>query len=136
MTDAAIPLIDVAPLVAGDPPGECEVARRIGTASRDIRFFYITGHGIAPATRTRLFTNAAAFFGAPAQVKEAAAFTGTGGNRGYIRLGAERLNPDKPPDVKEAFNIGLELAPDDPDLIAAKPFRAPNVWPEMAESAP
>jgi isopenicillin N synthase-like dioxygenase len=128
----AIPVIDVAPLVAGDPAGESEVAALIGSACRDIGFFYITGHGITPAIRARLFETAAAFFGAPAQVKEMSAFSGTDGNRGYIRLGAERLDPDKPPDVKEAFNIGLELAPDDPELIARRPFRAPNVWPEVA----
>jgi isopenicillin N synthase-like dioxygenase len=130
---AAIPVIDIAPLVAGDPVGEVEVARSVGGACRGIGFFYITGHGIAPATRARVFDVAAAFFAAPAQVKDAAAFSGTGGNRGYIRLGAERLDPAKPPDVKEAFNIGLELAPDDPDLIAGKLFRAPNVWPAVAE---
>ena len=129
----AIPIIDIAGLVAGDLARENEVARLIGGACRGIGFFYITGHGIAPATRARLFETAAAFFGAPAPVKEAASFSGTRGNRGYIRLGAERLDPDKPPDVKEAFNIGLELASDDPELIAAKPFRAPNVWPEVAE---
>jgi len=130
---AAIPVNDIAPLVAGDPVGEVEVGRSVGGACRGMGFFYITGHGIAPATRARVFDVAAAFFAAPAQVKDAAAFSGTGGNRGYIRLGAERLDPAKPPDVKEAFNIGLELAPDDPDLIAGKLFRAPNVWPAVAE---
>jgi isopenicillin N synthase-like dioxygenase len=132
-SSAAIPIIDIAPLVAGDPAGEREVARLIGSACRDVGFFYITGHGIAPATRARAFEVAAAFFGAPASVKEAAAFSGTGGNRGYIRLGDEALDPAKPPDVKEAFNIGLELAPDDPELIARRPFRAPNVWPEVSD---
>ena len=129
----AIPVIDIAPLVAGDPSGEREVARLVGSACRGIGFFYITGHGVAPATRARVFAVAAAFFAAPAQVKDAAAFSGPGGNRGYIRLGAERLDPAKPPDQKEAFNIGLELAPDDPELIAGKPFRAANVWPDVAE---
>jgi isopenicillin N synthase-like dioxygenase len=132
-TTSEIPIIDIAPLVAGDPAGEREVARLIGTACRRIGFFYVTGHGIAPATRARLFDMAAGFFGAPASVKEAAAFSGTGGNRGYIRVGAESLDPAKPPDVKEAFNIGLELAPDDPELIARKPFRAPNVWPAVPD---
>ena len=33
--------------------------------------------------------------------------------------------------MKEAFNIGLELAPDDPELLASKPFRALNAWPEL-----
>lgn len=128
-----IPIIDIARLVAGDASGESEVAALIGSTCRDIGFFYIIGHGIAPATRDRVFATAAAFFAAPAHVKEPVAFCGTGGNRGFIRLGAERLDPDKPSDVKEAFNIGLELAPDDPELIARKPFRAPNVWPDVAE---
>ena len=129
----SIPLIDISPLVDGDAGGEREVAALIGSACREIGFFYVAGHGIAPATRTQVFDAGAAFFAAPAHVKEASAFSATGGNRGYIRLGAERLDPAKPADVKEAFNIGLELAPDDPDLIARKPFRAPNVWPEIAE---
>jgi isopenicillin N synthase-like dioxygenase len=31
--------------------------------------------------------------------------------------------------MKEAFNVGLELAADDPDLLAGKPFRSLNAWP-------
>ena len=33
--------------------------------------------------------------------------------------------------MKEAFNVGLELAPDDPELMAGKPFRARNAWPNL-----
>ena len=130
---ASIPIIDVSPVVAGDSAGEREVARQIGDACRGIGFFCITGHGISPATRARVFEVATAFFSAPASVKDAAAFSGTGGNRGFIRLGGEALDPAKPPDVKEAFNIGLELAPDDPERVVRKPFRAPNVWPAIED---
>ncbi len=31
--------------------------------------------------------------------------------------------------MKEAFNVGLELAADDPELLAGKPFRSLNAWP-------
>ena len=31
--------------------------------------------------------------------------------------------------MKEAFNVGLEFAADDPDLVAGKPFRSLNAWP-------
>jgi isopenicillin N synthase-like dioxygenase len=128
----AIPVIDIAPLVAPDGDGARSVAREIGDACRGIGFFYITGHGIPSATLAHVFATAAKFFRQPAPVKAAAAFAGPGSNRGYIRLGGEALDPAMPPDMKEAFNIGLELAPDDPELIARKPFRAPNVWPESA----
>jgi isopenicillin N synthase-like dioxygenase len=84
-----------------------------------------------PALIARVFDTSAAFFAGPASILEAACFSGPGGNRGYIRLGGEALDPAKPPDVKEAFNIGLELAPDDPELLARAPFRAANLWPDM-----
>ncbi len=133
MPTPQIPIIDISRLVARDGAGEREVARQIGEACRGIGFFYITGHGIAPATRAHVFAVAADFFGAPAHLKDATAFTGADGNRGYIRLAGEALDPGKPPDMKEAFNIGLDLAADDPELIARKPFRAPNVWPATAD---
>lgn len=127
----AIPVIDVAPLLAGPPEQERAVARTLGDACRDIGFFCIVGHGVPPDLRKHVFDSAAAFFSGPAAIREAASFTGVGVNRGYIRLGGETLDPGKPADVKEAFNIGLELAPDDPELLARAPFRGANLWPDM-----
>lgn len=127
----AIPVIDVAPLLNGSLEGANAVARELGRACRDVGFFYITGHGISEALMARVFESSAAFFGGPASIREAASFSGPGGNRGYIRLGGEALDPGKPADVKEAFNIGLELASDDPELLARAPFRSANLWPDM-----
>ena len=128
---STIPVIDIAPLVTGSPEQAQAVATALGQACREVGFFYVTGHGIPPTLRARVFDNSAAFFSGPASIREAASFSGPGGNRGYIRLGGEALDPDKPADVKEAFNIGLELAPDEPELIARAPFRAANLWPDM-----
>jgi len=130
-TRSQIPVIDIAPLLADNAEGERTVAQRIGEACRGIGFFYITGHGVTPANLTGVFDKAAAFFGTPTSFKARSAFMGAGGNRGYIKLGGEALDPAKPADVKEAFNIGLELSPDDPDLLAKKPFRAANLWPDV-----
>jgi isopenicillin N synthase-like dioxygenase len=130
-TRSQIPIVDVAPLLAGNAQGERAVAQQIGDACRGIGFFYITGHGVTPETLKAVFDNAAMFFRSPTPFKTRSAFVGAGGNRGYIKLGGEALDPSKPADVKEAFNIGLELAPDDPDLLARKPFRALNLWPNV-----
>src|SRR6202011_3907503 len=127
----AIPVIDIAPLVNGSPAQAAAVAKTLGSACRDVGFFYLTGHSVPTALIARVFEMSAAFFAGPASIREAASFSGPGGNRGYIKLGGEALDPGKPADVKEAFNIGLELAADDPDLIAGKPFRARNVWPDL-----
>lgn len=126
-----IPIIDIAPLLAGDPAGERLVADRIGKACRGIGFFYIIGHGISPAVMADVFDMAERFFSSRDTIKATAAYSGTGSNRGYIAIGGEALDPGKAPDSKEAFNIGLDLAADDPDLIAGKPFRALNRWPDL-----
>lgn len=131
MSASEIPIIDISALIAGDTAGEKLIAERIGAACRGIGFFCITGHGIPSEAMDKVFAGSAEFFRAPAAIKDAVSFSGAGGNRGFIRLGEERLDLSKPSDVKEAFNIGLELAPDDPDLLARKPFRALNVWPEL-----
>jgi len=129
----AIPVIDIAPLMKG-PPAQAEaVAKALGAACREVGFFYVAGHGIPEALISSVFAQSAALFTAPAAIRQAAAFSGPGGNRGYIRLGGETLDPGKPADVKEAFNIGLELPPDDPELLARAPFRAVNLWPELAD---
>jgi isopenicillin N synthase-like dioxygenase len=127
----AIPVIDVAPLVNGPLAEATAVAEALGAACRGVGFFYVTGHGVPADLIARVFAMSAAFFAGPASLREAASFSGPGDNRGYIRLGGETLDPGKPADVKEAFNIGLELAPDDPELLARAPFRAANLWPDL-----
>jgi isopenicillin N synthase-like dioxygenase len=129
----AIPVIDIAPLVDGSPQQARDVAKALGTACREVGFFYVSGHGVPAALVKRVFATSAAFFTGPASVRDAVSFDGPGSNRGYIRLGGETLDPGKPPDVKEAFNIGLELAPDDPELVAGAAFRAANHWPDMPD---
>jgi isopenicillin N synthase-like dioxygenase len=129
---AEIPIIDAGPLISGatDPT---ETARVIGRACRETGFFYVVGHGIAPGLVQRVFSLSQQFFGQPLAQKERAAFSGPSGNRGWIRLGNETLDPSKPFDMKEAFNIGLELGPDDPDIVAGKPFRGINCWPDIVD---
>jgi isopenicillin N synthase-like dioxygenase len=127
----SIPVIDIAALVKGSPEEARAAAKALGAACREVGFFYVSGHGVPSDLIARVFATSADFFAAPAAIRAAASFSGPGGNRGYIRLGGETLDPGKPADVKEAFNIGLELEPDDPELLAGAPFRAANLWPDM-----
>jgi isopenicillin N synthase-like dioxygenase len=126
----AIPIIDIGPLVNKSPDAGA-VAATIGRACRETGFFYVVGHGIAPETVETAFAMSRAFFGQPLDAKEKAGWDGPSGNRGWIRLGSEVLDPGKPHDLKEAFNIGLELPPDDPEVVAGRPFRGINCWPDI-----
>jgi isopenicillin N synthase-like dioxygenase len=70
---ADLPVIDVAPLVAGGklaPPGPlADVARQIETACREHGFFYVTGHGLEAGLLARLAEASAAFFALPLAAK-------------------------------------------------------------------
>jgi isopenicillin N synthase-like dioxygenase len=126
-----IPIIDVSPLRSADPEQRAACAAVLGRTCRDIGFFYATGHGIPPAVASGIFDAARAFFAQPTEVKNRVSYALSAHNRGYIGLGQERLDAATPPDRKEAFNVGLELAPDDPELLAGKPFRGVNLWPDL-----
>lgn len=132
MSEPTIPIIDLSPLLAGTDEGTRAVAEAVGEACRGIGFFYVTGHGVPARLRQEVFDAAATFFAAPEAVKRTALYSRESGNRGYIPMQGEALDPTKAPDLKEAFNVGLELAPDDPEFLAGARFRVQNRWPEMA----
>jgi len=106
------------------------LGHELGRAARDTGFFCITGHGIAPLLVNEMFTQSTQFFAQILAAKDALSIRHSPHNRGYVALGEERLDASKPGDVKAAFNIGLDLPPDDPDVLAGKPFRGVNVWPD------
>ena len=127
--DTALPVIDLSGLY-GAPRDLENLAAAVGAACRGIGFFYVVGHRVPADLMARAFAVAATFFSAPEAVKASAPFC-PASNRGYIPFGREALDPDKPSDLKEAFNIGLDLAADDSEVLAGKPFRNPNVWPQL-----
>jgi isopenicillin N synthase-like dioxygenase len=126
-----LPIIDCAPLLTGDRAVRRRVVTEIGRSCRDIGFFYISRHGVGDAIVTDLFTAARQFFALPLVEKERVSITNALSNYGYVALGGENLDPARPGDAKEAFNVGRDLAPDDPDVLAGKPFHAVNQWPDL-----
>jgi isopenicillin N synthase-like dioxygenase len=133
MAEAArsIPIIDVGPLYHASASGAAGVAAAIGRACREIGFFYAAGHAVPPAVLADSFAIAKKLFALPAAQKMGVSIKRSPHNRGYVGLQGEALDPSKPPDLKEAFNIGLDLAPDDPEVVAGRPFRGVNLWPEL-----
>lgn len=104
-------------------------AKQIGTAARDTGFFLLDNHGVAAPLIADVFTQAATFFALPDAEKMALAIGAD--NRGWAAEGTEQLDPSGAPDRKEAFNTGLDLAPDDPRVLRGEPFRGVNKWPDL-----
>lgn len=123
----SLPIIDVSGL-HGNRPAK-DVAAAVGAACRDTGFFYVVGHGVPVGLIDETFRAAARFFARPPSVKAAVGIDRIGNNRGYVGFRTEALDPSRPGDLKEAFNVGLELPADHPEILGGVPFRGVNGWP-------
>jgi isopenicillin N synthase-like dioxygenase len=107
-------------------------AKLLGRACRDIGFFLLAGHGIAPSLQAQILREADRVFDLPEADKARLSILRNPYNRGWAAKGTERLDETSGQvDRKEAFNIGLDLEPDDPRVLAGEPFRGLNVWPDL-----
>jgi isopenicillin N synthase-like dioxygenase len=128
-----LPIIDLESSGEGDGALLTRVAAEVGAACRDVGFFYVVNHGVAPELIAKAFAQSRDFFALPVADKRKLAIETIGGNRGYSGLLHEALDPTRGPDMKEAFNVGLDLAADDSELLAGKPFRSLNAWPGVSD---
>lgn len=131
MSSVDLPVIDLAPLISGEPGGLGKVAAELGRAARDIGFFYVKNHGVEASLIAATFAASHKLFAEPLDTKMALTKDFFKTNRGYVPMKGENLDPTKPSDLKEAFNIGLDLQADDPRILKGEPFRAVNRWPEL-----
>jgi len=137
---AALPVIDVAPLLDGGPAPAgaagtagspvTAVADQIQAACRERGFFYVTGHGVPAELLRGLETASAAFFGLPLEDKlEIAMDKGGPAWRGFFPVGAELTSGR--PDLKEGLYFGAELTDDDPRVRAGVPLHGRNLFPRQ-----
>ena len=107
-------------------------AATLGAACRETGFFLLADHPVPPARIDAVFSAADAFFALPDEAKAATAISRSPHNRGWARMGSESLDETSGlTDRKEAFNVGLDLPPDDPRVVAGEPFRGVNLWPDL-----
>ncbi len=104
----------------------------LGAAARGPGFFLLKGHGIDPALQGKVFAQAERFFSQPVVEKEKVSILKTPHYRGWAHDGLESLDETSgQKDRKESFNIGYDMAPDDPRVLAGEPFRGANQWPDL-----
>lgn len=126
---AALPIVDIVGLTSSDPSAQMAVASELRMACEQHGFFYILNHGISIELQTRLFSATEAFFNQPMPTKLALNKALSLCNRGYEPLRAQTLEDGASPDLKESFYIGVEVAADDPRVLAGRFNTGPNQWP-------
>jgi len=125
---ASIPVIDISGLNSGESAAVHSIARSVHEACTDTGFFYVSDHGV-PAHIIHAAVDAVdEFFHLPEQEKQAVAANSR--FRGYNAVAAGLMDGAEYPDHKQFFQIGLDLPEDDPEVLAGKPLRGPNVWPD------
>jgi isopenicillin N synthase-like dioxygenase len=128
-----IPVVDVAGLY-GTAQQRAAVATELGRAAREVGFLYVTGSGVSQALFEDLLAVTKEFFALPVEEKMKVYIGQSSNHRGYVPTGEEGgyvKKPGKPIDLKEAFDLSLDLPADDADYLAGNPMVGPNQWPEL-----
>ena len=123
-----IPLLDLSRLDIADAE-RTQFLAELRAASRDVGFFYVTGHRVDPDLLSGLVSVARRFFALPEADKLAIEMVHSPHFRGYNRVAWERTRGV--PDWREQIDIGAERpalarSPDRPPWTR---LQGPNQWP-------
>lgn len=129
--DAALPVIDLEPLIAGSEAGRAEVAAALGEAARTSGFFYITGHGIPEAQIEAIFAASKQFHEQPRSVKMRNWCGFSTHHRGYVPFEENGSDFPKSINFNDAWDMSFEAPADHPDHLAGWRMTGPNVWPDL-----
>ena len=136
MTDATcelvageIPILDVAPFLAGEPGARARLAAQLRWAFENVGFYYLRGHGIDSRLIEATYAAAAALHALPMERKLALKVDEH--NIGYLPMSTGYGARGRPPSQNEAFFLRRERGPDDPHVLANRRFHARNRWPDL-----
>ncbi len=127
-TPEEVPVLDMTPLVTGGDIAP--LARQLRTACEEMAFFYVAGHGVPDVVIDGAFEASRRFFAARGEIRDAVVKDRF--HRGYLPLGTTHY-PGRGPDLKDSFDLGLDLPLDDHDVVAGLPLHGPNQWPPLAD---
>ena len=98
-------------------------AKSVRDACQNMGFFYVKNHGISQITIDSAFEASKKFFSEPLEKKMLVSKDKF--HRGYLPIGTTRY-PGKAADLKDSFDIGIELPLSHPDVVAGLPLHGPN----------
>ncbi|WP_439123337.1 isopenicillin N synthase family dioxygenase [Marivita sp.] len=126
-----LPLISVAGLRSGSAKAKEIIAGEIGRASEQFGFFRICDHGIPLKLIESVYAAADEFFSQSEDIKMRCYIGASPNHRGYVPFSEKGDYPDEVHRSYEAFDLGLDLPPDDPDFLAGNRVLGPNNWPDL-----
>lgn len=128
-----IPVIDLAPYLAGAPGALQRTARELRFALTEVGFYFIVNHGVPEPLIRGAFAEAARFHGQPLERKMEIVIDRH--NVGYLPMRGDTLRTSTvqavtKANLNEAFFMARDLPDDHPDVLADRRFRSANRWPK------
>src|SRR5262249_45504112 len=119
-----------------EPAGLDAVATKVRRACEEVGFFYMAGHGVPQAVIADGFAASREFHALPLEEKMRLKLNENNigsfpGNQSMQR--ASTVHKATKPNFNESFFISHDRSADHPDVVAGKPLRGPNQWPDGHE---
>lgn len=102
----AIPTVDLADFLSGDPARKADFVQKLGKAYEEVGFVAVKNHGIPDELIAQLYQYVQEFFSLPLEQKKRYEIPELAGQRGYTSFGKEHAKGSDAPDLKEFFQYG------------------------------
>lgn len=128
-----IPVLDLGPVLAGEAGAMERVAGELREVSERVGFFYVKNHGVSQALVDGAFAASMRFHALPMATKLGLKVNEN--NIGYLPMAgslaaSSTVHRNTKPNLNESFFITHDRGAEHPDVIAGKPLRSQNQWPE------
>ena len=110
----AIPVVNLADFLSGDPQLKQAFVNQLGKAYEEVGFVAVKNHGIPDELIADLYKYVQQFFALPNDAKRQYEIPGLAGQRGYTSFGKEHAKGSDAPDLKEFFQFGQVVDDNDP----------------------
>jgi isopenicillin N synthase-like dioxygenase len=110
----AIPVVNLADFLSGDPQLKQAFVNQLGKAYEDVGFVAVKNHGVPDELIGDLYKYVQQFFSLPSDNKRKYEIPGLAGQRGYTSFGKEHAKGSDAPDLKEFFQFGQTVEDNDP----------------------
>lgn len=129
-----IPTIDFSIWATGSEADRRALAREVDAACRAVGFLRVSNHGVPQETIAAMEAVTTEFFEQAEDFKLSLQSPSPEINRGYAPMGSEALSysagAETPPDLFEAFNVGVQNHTIDVSELEHHVLYAPNIWPD------
>ena len=131
-TENIIPGLDLGPYLREEAGALDFLAVALRETCEQVGFFYIENHGISRQLIDRTFAASKRIHAMPIERKREIELNEQ--NIGYMFVnesiqGHSTVEKARKPNYNESFFCMRDRTPDDPDVVAKKPFRGLNQWP-------